>query len=99
MSLQDFASTVDDVFDRFKIVKNPVSGCEQPLDELFTDPVIVIHWSATSQKEIPDISPILNLAAREDMALVDRTLEYTESNESSTETPELSETLEFEYRP
>lgn len=98
MSLKDFVSTIDDVFDRFEVVSSPLSNWQRPLDELFDDSVVVIHWSAASGEEVPDISPVLKLAARENMVLVDRTLECIEGDESSTKSPQLSEHLEFEYR-
>lgn len=99
MGIKEFASTIDSVFDRFEVAKSPLSDWDRPLDELFDDPVVVIRWSAGSREEIPDISPILKLAAREDMVLVDRTLEYSGDDEISGETLQLSEHLEFEHRP
>ncbi|MBZ6495800.1 hypothetical protein [Natrinema longum] len=99
MSFKDFASTIDHVFDRFEVVGNPLSDYDRPLDELFEDPTVVIRWSADPREQIPDISPVLKLAAQEDMLLVDRTLEYNEGDESLSETPQLSESLEFEHRP
>ncbi|WP_134668623.1 hypothetical protein [Halorussus marinus] len=99
MSFRDFATTINNVFDRFEVVGNPLSDYERPLDELFEDPTVVIRWSADPREQIPDISPVLKLAAQEDMLLVDRTLEYDEGDESLSETPQLSESLEFEHRP
>jgi hypothetical protein len=99
MGIKEFASTINSVFDRFEVTKSPLSDWDRPLDELFDDPIVVIHWSAAPEEEIPDISPVLKLAAREDMILVNRTLEYVENDESSTKAPQLSEHLEFEHRP
>jgi hypothetical protein len=99
MSFKDFVSTIDDVFNQFEVVSSPLSNWQRPLDEFFDDSIVVIRWSAASEEEIPDISPVLKLAAREDMVLVDRTLEYTRDDEGSSEILQLSEHLEFEYRP
>lgn len=99
MGFKEFVSTIDNVFDRFEVVKGSLSGLERPLDELFVDPIVVIHWSAASEEEIPDISPVLKLAAREDMVLVDRTLEYIGADERPAKSRQLSEHLEFEHRP
>lgn len=99
MGIKEFVSIIDSIFDRFEVAKSPLSDRERPLDELFDDPVVVISWSAGSREEIPDISPVLKLAAQEDMVLVDRTLEYSGDGGISGETLQLSEHLEFEYRP
>lgn len=50
MTLRDFASTIDSVFDRFEVVGCPLSDWERPLDELFGDLTAVIHWSAVFGK-------------------------------------------------
>ncbi|WP_424000720.1 hypothetical protein ACOZ4I_14425 [Haloarcula salina] len=97
MGIKEFVSTIDGIFDRFEVANSPLFDRERPLDELFDDPVVVIRWSAGSREEIPDISPVLKLADREDMVLVDRTLEFP-VDETSSETPQLSERLKFEHR-
>jgi len=99
MGIKEFVSSIDSIFNRFEVAKSPLSDWERPLDELFDDPVVVIRWSAGSREEIPDISPVLKLAAQEDMVLVDRTLKYSGDDGNSGETPQLSEHLEFEHRP